>query len=422
MSQTLSQKQAQKRAPKIVTFADTPDSASAAIAAGADHLLIEDDRLSVRGDAAATRVSTDNDDWSLLRATIAAARQAEPNVRLTVHIDKLCRDRDLPTIRAGLKAAASAGIDAVRFLDGGLINLRDACAPDLAAELATEMGAACPASLARYVSEGFSYVSLSNDWPSADITALTTNEDPQAPPATTGYEAQVLGPVLLQYSDRRQVSAGIRSDANDDPDHLPATGWRAVSVEDRPYAMFDNRHGAFMFNTFDRSLFAHADALRSANLDGWLIDGRCQPTGYRDSAVRAFAALRDGNDDAAQAAWHELQGIAERPFKPGFFLANNTDYCFEDSIAAKQIKRVLADVIDVQRSRSLTLLLRQDWPESGDLEMTTPEGRQSSWPESMWRDSLRDAHGNTISSATAGSVVRLPWQKGMICGSTLLLT
>jgi collagenase-like PrtC family protease len=422
--------------PRLATYVHDADTITAAIKASATSLVVDDPRVSVRcWDAASGNHAAD--DFSQLAQLASAARFLAPDIELILNADKLCRDHQLPLIRAACIAAAAAGYDAIRVLDGGLIDPLKEAAPGLRYELATEMGNCCFASVSAYAKEGFNHMVLSNDWPAADITALQhAIADGTVPPLT--LEILVHGPMLLQYSDRRQLTAGLieksttsAPTASRDPDQLPATGWRCVDVDGRAYPFADNQHGAFMYNTFDRGLFGSAELLRQCKLSRWLIDGRGQSPAYTSTALHAYAALLEADDTADEGErtststhaelWSAVTAASERAFKPGFFHANNTDHCFEDLATAHADTHTYGEAIDVQRGEKITILLQDALPSEdralAALRLHTPEGRviELDWSK------LSDAIDSPLrpQAAQAGQVIRLPWRKGAICASIL---
>lgn len=394
--------------PRLVTFAYDVESAQRHLAAGAEHLIIDDPRISIRSWAPPRQ-----GDFSHLHDIAQAARSTKADVRLSLNVDGLYRDEQLPLIRQAIEAASFAGFDAIRLMDAGLGPMVRRISGDLHLELATEMGNCSIPCVEAYLREGFTHQVCSNDWPADDLTLLR-QEHPEL-----GMEILVHGPVLLQYSDRRQLSAQSHPDA--DPNELAATTWQTVVIDGRPYPFADHQHGNIMYNTFDRCLYPYGQKLWDIQLSSWLIDGRGQAPEYTASALAAFAQLRTQAQTKAPdlkdgAHWEALQAAGERRFKPGFFLANNTDHCFDDIVEEQQQVDVVAEVIDVIRKDAITLLVRQDFTQNdGDLTFTSPEGR--SWQADL--SQLSDYCGQRLTAARSGMIVRLPWVKGSIPATTL---
>ena len=273
-------------------------------------------------------------------------------------------------IQKGISAAVEAGFNAIRLLDAGIGPLVRTISAEITLELATEMGNCSIPSVECYLDEGFEHQVCSNDWPAEDLAALRQQQP------SMGMEILVHGPVLLQYSDRRQLSAQSHPDA--DPDQLTGTNLQTVVIDGRPYPFADHQHGNIMYNTFDRSLYPYGQKLWDLGLDGWLIDGRGQGDDYTLSALRAFADLRQrcaaGQAEVGDPGLLEaMQAVGDRRFKPGFFLANNTDYCFDDVVAEQQVVDIVAETIDVIREDAITLLVRMDFGQQDeDLVIATP--------------------------------------------------
>ena len=407
----------------LTTYAHDPATVRTAIAAGADHLIIDDPRLSIRCWLDPQQPQYNTDDFTYLSELAAAARFERSDIRLTLNVDKLCRDHQLHLIHAAFTAAAKAGFDGIRVLDGGLIGSLKKLAPDLRYELATEMGNCCFTSVSAYAEEGFDHIVLSNDWPAADIAELSAAIAAGTVPKVS-LETLVHGPVLLQYSDRRQLSAGIlrKSAAAPDvsvdsttADTLAGTTWRSVDVDQRPYPFADNQHGAFMYNTFDRSVYNSAELLLSAGLSGWLIDARAQSTAYLQTALHGFAYLR-ATGASAPEHWQAMRDSGERSFKPGFFHANNTDHCFEDIATDHAEHDSFGEVIDVQRGEKITILLHATLPDDcTDILLYSPEGKILELDFAA----ITDAVDQPLTQPQGGDVIRLPWVKGSVPASIL---
>ena len=106
-----------------------------------------------------------------------------------------------------------------------------------------------------------------------------------------------------------------------------------------------------------------------------------------------------------------MQEQAERPLKPGFFLANNTDRIFADTVEDAKETVAVAEVLDVIRGDAVTLLVRQPFTAADHaLRLRTPEGRTVT-PNLQ---ALTDVQGQGLQQAQPGMLVRLPWQKGMV--------
>ena len=170
-----------------------------------------------------------------------------------------------------------------------------------------------------------------------------------------------------------------------------------------------------MYNTFDRSLYPYADKLCSLPLHGWLIDGRGQDPEYLRTALQSFADLRE-QQTSDDAIWKKLQASGERVFKPGFFLANNTDYCFEEDAQEHASERCYGIVMDVIRGKFCTVLLQEPLTAETAVTMNIPGGRSATIDLSR----MQSITGETINSANGGNLIRLPWCKGLVPTSRLV--
>ena len=138
--------------PRLVTFAHDRAGIDAAVAAGADHLIFEDPRVSIR-----SWIQHASDGWDYLGELVQHARAARSDIRISFNCDGLYRGAQMPVVEQAIAAAAFAGVDAIRVMDAGLRRRLNQLAPDCALELATEMGNCSIPCSAQYAREGFTY-------------------------------------------------------------------------------------------------------------------------------------------------------------------------------------------------------------------------------------------------------------------------
>ncbi len=384
---------------EFVTYAMSEQDINLAIDAGADHLILEDSKLSVRSYA---------DDYTVPGfdkfVTLAKhARSLKADIRLSANIDKLIHSRHYNLLDAAVASINQAEIPCIRVQDPGVaVYLRDKFSGSF--HLATETGNNNEAGAHYYADNeivSFERQILSNDWTAAAIQQFK---------ASTGCELefQVHGPVLLQYTDRR-LMAGFevdKRDLNGSADELPHMRQRIADVEGRAYPLYDNPHGHFMYASFDKSLYKHIDELKKCGLRAWLFDGRGESVEYLAEALRAYRqALTDGPSDDTYA---QLQALARRNFKPGFFIANNTDYVFEADAQDHAETDTLAKVMDNVKGTSLVIQALEPIG-LGYYAVLTPEGKN----KRMHIHHMYDLAGNEIESCDPGQLAKINWTKGV---------
>ncbi len=358
---------------KLSTFAATEPQLRAAIAAGADRLILEDSKLAIRS------FSEDFQTPGFAKITrlAALAKELNPAIKLSFNIDLMMHSRDIPLITQALQETKDAPIDAIRVQDPGMAMLAAELAPTRAIHLANETGNANEASIQAYTAIAKRQC-LSSEIPYLDLKRIRAA-------IKTELELQIHGPILLQYSKRRflagwQQDMDSRLRGNDRKGHgndrkergndrkgrgndrkghgndKEGPGSDTLSSNDttsknayhsktsvqthwaedtqhpnRRFTFHDNPHGHFMYLYFDRCLLNYLPQLIDLQLDGWVIDARGESIDYMAEALKAYRreAARYTADPKTwtpdPAAMEQLAKTAKRPFRAGFFLANKTD-------------------------------------------------------------------------------------------------
>lgn len=398
---------------ELVTFAASSEDVAIAVAAGADHLVLEDSKLAVR---------CYSDDFSIAgfdryRALAEQARALRSDIRLSVNMDKLIHDRHRTLVAQAAAAVRAAKIDTVRVQEPG-IGLLLQQHGDFQIHLASETGynnQLAVATCLRNDQLSMQRQVLSNDWTAAAISDLRQalrDDDINAE-----LEFQVHGPVLLQYTDRRLMAghAVKTGAATGTADELPLLRQRRTVVEGRSYPMYDNMHGNFMYAGFDKSLYRHLDQLIDCRLDAWLVDTRGESLTYAGQVLEVYRRALDSGA-VSEADDEALRAVARRPLKPGFFIANNTDYVFEEAVQDHAGREILAHVIDSIKQQSLVLRTAQDL-DCGSYELLTPEGKTRRISVHAAQDMQGNRYGEQI---PAGSLAKIKWQKGIYVDCAVL--
>ena len=88
-----------KRMPEIVTYAGTEQTIEIAIEAGADHLVLEDPKLSIRSYLENYLTK----DFERVISLAKFARSKNKNIDLSFNLDILPKEKDFPVIELLLK-------------------------------------------------------------------------------------------------------------------------------------------------------------------------------------------------------------------------------------------------------------------------------------------------------------------------------
>lgn len=143
-------------------------------------------------------------------------------------------------------------------------------------------------------------------------------------------EILVQGPILIQYSKRQFLSnlygtsagTSLRFDAED------------KDLAQRMFTFLNTDFGHFMFAQFHRSLANYSEKL--IPLDCYhLIDARGESDKYAATSFDLYTNLKSLTNGEILKKVYDLSHASKKPQKPGFFLANNTDYDWRDETKTK---------------------------------------------------------------------------------------
>ena len=169
-----------------------------------------------------------------------------------------------------------------------------------------------------------------------------------------------------------------------------------------------------MYASFDKSLFKNIDTLMELELDAWLLDARGEGEDYLSVMLTTYAAARNtylkssDSYELSVASVGALQEVARRPLKPGFFIANNTDYVFESQAQDHQQRNYVGKIIDSIKTKTFCIEAFEDIS-PGMYAVHTPEGKE----KKLHVRSLRDVSGHEIEVCGAGDFAIVPWTKGL---------
>lgn len=379
---------------ELITYVWDAASVELAIECGADHLIIEDSKLSLGS------FSDDyGADFSKYHVLGTLAREISPSVNLSATIDIMIHDSHFPLLSDALSALKDSPISAIRIQDAGLISLIREKLPNMAIILATGNNLNRH-SVGRFRDAGVDAQSLACDLPYSDIESIYADSGAK-------LEIQVQGPLLIQYSARRFMHGFFNSgesvivrDAEDE--ELP----------NRFFRFLDTPNGHFMYGHFHRCLLGMGDILSGLPLSGWIVDARGESLGYFSAAIRAYRALMDGADSGDAMA--VLKSESGRPQKPGFFLRNNTDEDWRDLKSnLGEGKPLLGRVVSSQKGAYLMVEVRGFFRIGMPVLLMSPEGRE----HALVLDQMWSVEGRKILDSDRCGLVKLSWVKGMSPGT-----
>ena len=401
--------------PEIVTFASTQEQLRVALSAGADHIVLEDSKLSLR---------SYSDDFSVphfekLIQLAETAREINPEVRLSFNADILIHHEHFVRLDVLVPVLKRAGIRIVRVQDPGLISYFADVFPEAEVHFSSETGNQNLESIRFFRGQCRRQI-LSAEMPHTELAKVTA----QIPGE---FEIQVHGPLLIQYS-RRRFQAGSQSHLGLlDEDPVGAIAPRLAQDQEYPgrfFPVYDTPHGHLMYLYFDRYILPHLPKLMAIGLTAWLVDGRGESLDYLRAAVAAYKteALRYSQNPSEWQLDTELvsalKSVARRPLKSGFFTANKTDFIVKGKQhqLLREEGNTLGVVIDIVKNKWMTVELSAPISNGQSLQIMTPEHHAIPYTVTQ----IHSLTNKVLEQADPPALVKLKWQKG-VCTQSLLI-
>jgi collagenase-like PrtC family protease len=387
--------------PKLSTFCSTQSNIKTAIELGFQHLILEDSKLSVRS----FYDDFDVPNFDKIKQLAAYAKKINADIELSFNCDILTHSKHTPLLEQLVNTLKHANILTIRIQDPGLSIFFKQTLPNCELILNTESSNANSESV-KYYLKTFTRQVLSNELPHTDIQILFK----QVPHLKNNCEIVVQGPLLLQYSPRRFLT-GYYQKTGRKSDNIICRKSQAKEYPGRFFTFMDNPHGHFMYSYFDRSLIKMNTQLDALNIPYWIIDGRGRPSQYLEIASQTFLGKHP-----EKIGLKELEEIAQKKMKPGFFKINNTDRERSKKGALQDNEIELGKIIDMVKEKWLTIEVKRHFNAGDNIDIKTPDGKVFG----LNTDKLFTIWGEKIGSTTGISLVKVRWRKGSQVKSKIL--
>lgn len=396
--------------PRLSTFASTENHVKTALSAGADHLILEEPNTSIR-------VYCDDSSRyipDIIMKNAALARSLNPTTTFSINCDLLYHDRHFQNILTLIETAKKSGISMFRIQDPGLILFIKKHYPEASFHLAMETANFTLSSL-KFYANIVDFQTLNNELPYPELIPICRN-------APSKLEIQVLGPLLIQYANRRYL-AGRQGLNENDPKSIVRTA-EDQDYKHRHYKFLDTTHGHFMYLYFDRFLLKYLPQLMKLNIDSWLIDARGESDEYLHLGLKLFKSqAKTYQENPAAWTYNEINHIqltnaAARPLRPGFFRANNTDQerrKFDILKDAFQFGDEVAKIKDYKKGSWVIIEASKELKTNTPYWCVSPEEKATK----MSFDAFYTLSGEKCPTAPPFTLIKLKWQKGHLPYSKL---
>lgn len=244
---------------------------------------------------------------------------------LAFNLDGIYTDQELSIIHSTLSNRQLDRLfSACRIQDPGLILWLNQHFPTLAIQCNPETGMQNIPAIKTLHENGIKRFILNHETP----VGVIQNIAKECP--SLELETLVQGPILIQYS-KRQFMSNLYETSPDTPIRVNAED---SDLPQRMFTFLNTTFGHFMFAQFHRSLANYSEKLIPLDCH-WLIDARGESEHYLTTVFDLYANLGALTNDEISKKVHALFNESRKPQKPGFFLANNTDYDWRDETKTK---------------------------------------------------------------------------------------
>lgn len=386
--------------PIITTFASNKNTLTAAIKAGADHIILEDSKLALRS----FQNDIDTPHFNKIAQLAKLARALNPNIQLSVNIDILFQAHHIPLLNKLIPLLKQAQITHIRIQDIGLIAYIQSRYPQAHFHYAQEPGITNHLA-AKQLHAITDQLLLSHELSFKDLQNITSN-------TPAHYEILVEGRIPLHISYRQYLSA-LKKNKNKNQEKIAL-----ITDHDhpkRPFTCYETPHGTVILSDFNRSLLGQLEKLISLNLTSWLIDGRGQNDAYLITAIQSYKkALQKPTQKKitrSDIVIKKLKKSAALPLKTGFFVKNHTDQTFkkQTKITQNLKNHTLAGIVsDVIKNKQIIVSTKAPIKKNDTLLGITPEGKHIPLPPPL---QIRTLDNTSISHAETNQLIILNWIK-----------
>ncbi|WP_312000739.1 peptidase U32 family protein [Paenibacillus forsythiae] len=303
-----------KSKPELLATAASLAEAAALLDAGADALLIGDDRFGMRLAG----------HFSLEDTAEAVAMAHARGRKVYAGLGGLMPNRLLDELPAYIKAIADIGVDAAEFGDPAVLAAARREAPGLKLHWNAEMTSTNFATANYWGRKGASRVVLARELNMDEITEMMPKLEVEA-------QVQVHGMTNIYHSKRKLVESYMAHQGR------PVTGGSLgkerglflVEAErpDEKFPVYEDVNGTHIMSSDDLCILEDLHILMEAGVDSFKIEGLLKPTAYNVAAVKTYrraidAYAADPAGYAFQEEWLEpirMLQDPERELSFGFF-------------------------------------------------------------------------------------------------------
>lgn len=299
--------------PELLVTAASLQEASALLDAGADALLIGDDRFGMRLAGHFT-----------LEDTAEAVRLAHAKgAKVYIGMGGIMSNRLLDELPAYVKAVGKLGVDGIEFGDPAVLAAVKREAPEVKLHWNAEMTSTNYATANYWGTKGATRVVLARELNMDEITEMV-------PMLKVEAQAQVHGMTNIYHSKRRLVASYMSHQGRAvEGDLGKERGLFLIEAErqDEKFPIYEDINGTHIMSSDDICILEDLHILMAAGVHSFKIEGLLKPTAYNAAVVKAYRKAielytADPGGYAFDEAWmDEIRALQdpERNLSFGFF-------------------------------------------------------------------------------------------------------
>jgi putative protease len=347
--------------PELLAPAGNLNKLKTAFYFGADAVYLGGKNFSLRTFA-------DNFTDEEMREGIAYAHARGKKVYVCANI--FAKNADFAALETYFRAVQSAGADAVLVSDLGVLRTCKRVAPNLPVHVSTQANTLNAEAAAMWKELGAERVVVARELSLKEIAEI------HAKTPDLELEAFVHGAMCISYSGRCYLSDYLDGRPSNRGACVQACRWnyRIQSDEGKRgewYDLEEDGRGVYVMNSKDLNMSAHLDALASAGVRSFKIEGRMKSEYYLATVVNAYRRIIDGG--FSEALGGELRSAAHRAYTTAYAFGENSETVTRENSQTKGACEYVANVLGCENGRARAEM-RNRFREGDVLEILSPNG------------------------------------------------
>jgi putative protease len=380
--------------PELLAPAGDFEKLKTAVHYGADAVYLGDPRFSLRAKAG-------NFGPEELEEAVGYARLKGRKTYVTMNV--FPHNRDLPGIDAHVELLREVRPDAVILSDPGLFRLLRRKAPGIALHVSTQANVT-NAEAARFWQDlGAERIVLSRELSLEEIGEIREETEVE-------LEVFVHGSICISYSGRCYISSFLASRSANTGECTNSCRWNYALMEEKRQGeylpVYENDRGTYLMSSRDLCMVEHLEALASAGVDSFKIEGRMKGINYVAGVVKTYREALDSmgapHDAANKERWlRELSMFSSRGYTTGMFFGRQPGGAYNFDEESYRMSHELVGVVAKLDEGVAKVELRNRLDQGDPVEFLSPGLEEKSFAVGP----MRDADGADILSARNGGVV-----------------